>query len=130
MPTVLAVDDERHLLTMYERLLCHIGFAVITAASLAEALRRLHDAPIALVIADLRLPDGDGMDIVRAARRMPSPIPCIVVTGCGLEAAEDAANEAGADRFFAKPFRLAALTASIRELTAAQPRTVAAESAT
>ena len=118
MATVLAVDDERHLLTMYERLLCHSGFAVVTAASLGEARRRLHETQIALVIADLRLPDGDGIDIVREARRMPTPIPCIVVTGCGLEAAEDAATEAGADRFFAKPFSISALTASIHELTA------------
>jgi DNA-binding response OmpR family regulator len=62
-----------------------------------------------LVIADLRLPDGDGLDVVRAARKLAAPPPVIVVTGHPSEVGRAQAMQAGAAAFLAKPFALAAL---------------------
>jgi DNA-binding response OmpR family regulator len=66
-----------------------------------------------LVISDLRLPDGDGLDVVRAAR-LASPVPVIVVTGYPSDETRRAALAAGATAFLAKPFAAAMLLAAIR----------------
>jgi DNA-binding response OmpR family regulator len=70
--------------------------------------------PASLIISDLRLADGEGLDIVRAARAGPHPLPVIVVTGYASEERRRAALAAGAAAFFAKPFRASALLASVR----------------
>ncbi|HEU5191705.1 MAG TPA: response regulator [Methylomirabilota bacterium] len=67
-----------------------------------------------MIISDLRLADGEGLDIVRAARAGPRPLPVIVVTGYASEERRRAALAAGATAFFAKPFLAAALLASVR----------------
>jgi two-component system, NtrC family, response regulator HydG len=70
------------------------------------------------VIADLRLPDGDGLDLVRAARRTPTPTPAIVVTGFASRAARTAALAAGASAYLAKPFATSAFTALVDQTLA------------
>jgi DNA-binding response OmpR family regulator len=114
---ILVVDDEEEFLNTYRRLLGRQGFRVVTAASCAAARAALALEPFALVIADLRLPDGDGLDIVRGARATRRPTPAIVVSGFASRAARDAALQAGAAEVFAKPFQAAALAARVRELT-------------
>src|SRR6266496_366947 len=64
---ILVVEDEADLAVTYDRLLRRQGYRVVTAASRAEGLESIESAPPALVIADLRLPDGNGIDIIRAA---------------------------------------------------------------
>jgi len=72
---VLVVDDETDFLASYERLLRRQGYEVITATSRAAGLDAVRAAALGhrldLVISDLRLPDGDGLDVVRAARDAP-----------------------------------------------------------
>jgi CheY-like chemotaxis protein len=58
-----------------------------------------------VLIADLRLPDGDGFQLVQAAREAPRPPPVIIVTGVPSEDRRRAAMTAGAAGFLAKPFR-------------------------
>lgn len=101
---VLVVDDEQDLVSSYERLLRRQGLRVIATGSRHEGLAIIGHEPLALVIADLRLPDGDGLDLVREARRRPVPIPALVVTGFASEAVRAAALAAGASAFLAKPF--------------------------
>jgi CheY-like chemotaxis protein len=62
-------------------LLWRQGYDVITATSRAAGLAALAGEPIDLVISDLRLPDGDGLDVIRAATSARHPMPVIVVTG-------------------------------------------------
>jgi two-component system response regulator PrrA len=118
---VLVVDDEADFLATYERLLRRQGYEVTAVASRAAALAAVAGARPALVISDLQLSDGDGMDVVRAARAAPVPLPVIVVTGYPSEERRRAALAAGATAFFAKPFAAAALLASVRA-TLEQPR--------
>ena len=116
-PAILVVDDEEDFLDTYTRLFTRHGFRVVVAASRAAALAALALEPFALVIADLRLPDGNGIDVVRCARSTPRPTPAIVVSGFASSAARAAAREAGAADIFSKPFHLAALAARVTELT-------------
>ena len=111
---VLVVDDEGDFLTSYERLLKRHGFHVIVATTRAEGVAALVRERPHLVVSDLRLPDGSGLDVVRAARSMPEPPSVIVVTGYPSAETRQAALAAGATAFLAKPFAAAGLLAAIR----------------
>ena len=111
---VLVVDDEADFLATYERLLRRQGYEVTTVSSRVAALAAVARDHLSLVISDLRLGDGDGLDIVRAARAAPTPLPVIVVTAYPSEELRRAALAAGASAFLAKPFLAATLLASVR----------------
>ena len=111
---VLVVDDEADFLATYERLLRREGFDVVTATSRAAGLAVLATETLQLVISDLRLPDGDGLDVVRAARGLGVPVPVIVVTGYPSDETRRAALAAGATTFLAKPIAAAVLLTMIR----------------
>jgi DNA-binding response OmpR family regulator len=111
---VLVVDDEADFLTTYERLLQREGYEVITVTSRAAGLAALAGELPHLVISDLRLSDGDGLDVVRAAHSARAPLPVIVVTGYPSAENRRAALAAGATMFVAKPFAAAMLLAAIR----------------
>jgi two-component system, NtrC family, response regulator PilR len=111
---VLVVDDETDFLATYERLLRRQAYDVVTVTSRAAGLAALAGEPLDLVISDLRLPDGDGLDVVRAARDARDPVPVIVITGYPSDETRRAALAAGATMFLAKPFVAAVLLAAIR----------------
>jgi DNA-binding response OmpR family regulator len=113
---VLVVDDEADFLATYERLLRRQGYDVLTAKSRAAGLAALAGEPLHLVISDLRLPDGDGLDVVRAARDAREPAPVLVVTGYPSDETRRAALAAGATTLLAKPFAAAVLLAAIRSI--------------
>jgi two-component system response regulator PilR (NtrC family) len=119
---VLVVDDEVDLVASYERLLRRQGYRMIAAGSRHEGLVIIGREPLALVISDLRLPDGDGLDIVRAARRPPTPIPVVVVTGFASEASRAAALAVGASAYLTKPFAASEFSALIDEAVRGGPR--------
>jgi two-component system response regulator PrrA len=122
---VLVVDDEADFLATYERLLRRQGYEVVTATSRAAGLAAVHAAAqghrLDLVISDLRLPDGDGLDVVRAARASYDPPVVFVITGYPSDDTRRAAAEAGATAFFSKPFTAAALLAAVRSRLPAPP---------
>ena len=111
---VLVVDDEADFLATYERLLRREGYEVIAVTSRAAGLAALAGEPPHLVISDLRLPDGDGLDVVRAAHSARHPLPVIVVSGYPSDETRRAALAAGATTFLAKSFAAAVLLASFR----------------
>ncbi len=113
---ILVVDDEDDFLTTYRRLLRRDGYRVVAVGSRAAALDALAADRFVLVISDVRLTDGDGLDVVRGARAIDPPVPAIVVSGFTSEAARRAATEAGATAFVAKPFEATTLASRVREL--------------
>jgi CheY-like chemotaxis protein len=115
---VLVVDDEVDLLATYDRLLRRHGYRTIAAGSWQAALEALEGESLALIIADVRLPDGDGLDVVRAARARLHPPPVIVVTGFASQQSRQQALAAGATAYLAKPFSTSALTSLVREALA------------
>jgi DNA-binding response OmpR family regulator len=106
---ILVVDDEADLVTTYERLLRRQGYRVLPAGTCRAGLAVIQAVPVGLVIADLRLPDGDGLEVVRAARALATPPPVLVATGLASPTARQAALAAGASAFLAKPFATDAL---------------------
>lgn len=116
LAAVLVVDDETDLLGTYERILRRIGYPVITAATRAAGLAALAATPVRLVVADVRLPDGDGLDVIRAARDSQPSLPAIVVTGYASKAGRRDALAAGAAAYLAKPFSLSQLIATVQSV--------------
>ncbi len=113
MDRILVVDDETDLLATYERLLRRKGYRVVATGSCREGLAIIEREPLALVISDLRLSDGDGLELVRAARGTPTSTPAIVVSGFVSEASRSAAMVAGAAAYLAKPFAASTFTSLV-----------------
>jgi len=118
---VLVVDDEEDLRVTYERLLRRQGYRVVCADSRCQGLFLLGSEPVALVVSDLRLPDGDGLDVVRAARTAPVPAPAIVVTGFPSAESRQAAMAAGASAFVVKPFSASGLAQVVSQVLGSPP---------
>lgn len=118
---VLVVDDEADLRVTYERLLRRQGYRVVCADSRRQGLSLLESEPVALVVSDLRLPDGDGLDVVRAARTARVPAPSIVVTGFPSAESRQAAMAAGASAFVVKPFSASGLAQVVSQVLGSPP---------
>src|SRR5262245_9402863 len=116
MDPILLVEDETDLLATYERLLRRSGYRIRSTSTCREGLHIIEREPLALVVTDLRLPDGDGIELGRAARRAPTPTPAIVVTGFTSEASHVRALAAGASGYLAKPFGASAFTSLVGSL--------------
>jgi RNA polymerase sigma factor (sigma-70 family) len=101
-PTVHVVDDDASFLAALARLLRASGHAVKTYASAREFLARHDgDAP-GCVVADLRMPELDGLALQAALARSPQPLPLLFLTGHAETAATVRAMRAGAEDFLEK----------------------------
>ena len=116
MNQILIVEDEPDMAATYERLLRRAGHRVVTAASRAEGMRLLESLRPRLVISDLRLPDGDGLDIIRAARMLDLPPAVIAITAFVSRDTRQAALDAGASAFLAKPFAITEFSSLVEDL--------------
>ena len=110
---VLVVDDELPIRRLLRTTLRAQDYNVIEAGGVAEALDALGKEKIDLVILDLGLPDGDGIDVIRSMR-FDSDVPIIVLSARNDERGKVAALDAGADDYVTKPFGAEELMARIR----------------
>jgi two-component system, OmpR family, KDP operon response regulator KdpE len=110
---VLVVEDDREIRSMIQSSLAVEGFEVQTAVSVSEATALLHNSPPDVVLLDLGLPDGDGIDLVREVRKRQS-LPILVISARHQEAEKIRLLDAGADDYLTKPFSVAELLARIR----------------
>ncbi|MGN6527351.1 MAG: sigma-54-dependent transcriptional regulator [Burkholderiaceae bacterium] len=104
--SVLVVDDEPDLLTLYELTLLREGLEVETAASVAQAREMLQARVFRAVISDMRLPDGSGLDLLRWLEESGRPEKVIVVTAYGSPENAVTALKAGAFDYLTKPVDL------------------------
>ncbi len=113
---VLIVEDNARLAQLSADGLERLGFACVCAASLEDAVDALDAGGIDLVVLDLGLPDGDGLEWLRAERgRRVMPAVLIVTARDGLED-RVAGLDAGGDDYLVKPFALDELAARLRAL--------------
>lgn len=109
-PRVLIVDDEAGLRTALFRTLDRKGYQVITAASKKEAETvSQSEKPIDLALVDLRLPDGDGLELLTHLKSLHRNIQVIILTGFGSIEKAVEATQRGAFHFVTKPFNLEAI---------------------
>jgi DNA-binding NtrC family response regulator len=116
-PLLLVVDDEQPVLRVVERTAAKAGFDVVTCGNGSEAMRELARTPADLAMLDLRMPDVNGLDLLRQIRAAVPSCQVILMTA---HAAVDSAVEAiklGAREYLSKPFdfdRLRELLTEIR----------------
>jgi len=130
--SVLVVDDEPDLLTLYELTLLREGLEVETAASVAQAREILQERVFRAVISDMRLPDGTGLDLLQWLESSGRPEKVIVVTAYGSPENAVTALKAGAFDYLTKPVDLRqfrAVVASAMGRTRAAPAPPAPEAA-
>ncbi|MCA9558752.1 MAG: sigma 54-interacting transcriptional regulator [Myxococcales bacterium] len=121
--TVLAVDDDPGLLRLVSLRLRGAGFDVVTAPDGATALARLQDAPVDLVLTDLRMDGMDGMALFERVRAQHPSLPVLILTAHGTIPEAVEATRRGVAGFLTKPFEGEALVAEVeRALTHAAPR--------
>lgn len=112
-PRVLVVDDEPQILRFLQPALEVSGYAVLHAATGAEAMRMAANSAPDIVILDLGLPDMDGKEVLKQVRRF-SKVPVIVLSARDAEAEKIDALDAGADDYIEKPFAVGELLARLR----------------
>ena len=112
-PLVLVIEDEPQMRRFLRPALEGQGYRVVEAATASEALVLASSHNPDLVILDLGLPDGDGLQVTRRLREW-STAPIVVVSARGQEADKVAALDAGADDYLTKPFGTGELFARLR----------------
>ncbi len=127
---ILVIDDEPDLRTLYELTLLREGYQVDAAATIQEAWELLKARRFDLVITDMRLPDGSGIDLLKGIRAQQRSERCIVITAYG--SAENAVEslKAGAFDYLTKPVDLKQFRAVVAAAAlGTPPATPSAESA-
>jgi two-component system alkaline phosphatase synthesis response regulator PhoP len=122
---ILVVEDERDIADLLRYHLEREGFRVVTAASGAQALREVERERPDLVLLDLMIPEGDGLQVCRRLRAAPATarLPIIMLTARAEEVDRVLGLELGADDYVTKPFSPREVMARVKGLLrrAAEP---------
>jgi two-component system KDP operon response regulator KdpE len=112
-PLIAIIEDEAPIRRFLRASLSAEGFRIVETTTAQDGLRAITQDRPALVLLDLGLPDGDGLNIIREVRGWSS-LPIIVLSARGEEKSKIAALDAGADDYLTKPFAVGELLARIR----------------
>lgn len=112
---ILIVDDDPILLTLLSDTLGAIGYVVRAASNGNEALELLRDNQFDLMITDIKMPDIDGLQLLKKVKRHYADIPVLFITGV---TSEEIMASTAADGFLAKPFRISQIETLIEETLA------------
>jgi two-component system, OmpR family, KDP operon response regulator KdpE len=113
MHRILVVEDDPAIRNVLQALLKSERFRYVEAETAARAMVEARAHKPDLILVDLGLPDGDGLDIIRNVRAW-SPTPIIVLSARAMEQQKIAALDAGADDYVTKPFSAPELLARVR----------------
>lgn len=113
---LLVVDDDMELCDVVVRSLKRDGHVVTACATIAEARLAIEQKQPDLVVLDIALPDGDGVELCRELRSSENTLPVLMLTARSELPTRVGSLDAGADDFLAKPFAIAELRARVRAL--------------
>jgi CheY-like chemotaxis protein len=113
---ILLVDDHVDTALAMRKLLERLGYRTSIANTLADAVVSYRDQPVDLVISDIGLPDGSGLELIRQLKAM-RPVTGIALSGFGMEEDVRKSKEAGFYEHLTKPVNFQRLHALIREAT-------------
>jgi two-component system response regulator PilR (NtrC family) len=113
-PCILIVDDEPDLREVLELALLRMGLTTVTAEDVATARAKLASRRFDLVLTDMRLPDGDGLEVVRYVAQANPATPVAVITAYGSTENAIAALKAGAFDYLMKPVKLEVLRTLVK----------------
>ena len=121
-PCVLVVDDEADIRELLEITLIRMGLGVELAGSVAEAKSVLQRRHIDLCLTDMRLPDAEGLELVRHVAAVCNDVPVAVITAYGSAENAVAALKAGAFDYLTKPVSLGQLRTLVKSALAVPSR--------
>ncbi len=121
--TILVVDDAPVNLKLMRLLLTHEGYNVRAAERAEDALRMLADFRPELVLADIRMPGMDGLEMTRRIKADPltSKVRVVALTASAMDSDREKALDAGCEDYISKPIDSASLASRVRELLARCP---------
>jgi two-component system response regulator PilR (NtrC family) len=127
---VLIVDDEADIRELLDMTLARMGLECECAASVAAAKQLLQEKPYQLCLTDMRMPDGDGLELVRYIESNHPTLPVAVITAHGSTENAVAALKSGAFDYLSKPVSLAQLRTLVKSaLTVPENRNAAGQRA-
>jgi DNA-binding response OmpR family regulator len=117
-PTILVIDDEVEICSFLEDVLTPAGYTVYTANRPEEGLKKVEQLRPDVVLLDLKLPDMNGVEVLRRVKAFDDTIAVIMMTGFGTMESAIAAMRLGAFDYVTKPFDLAHLRNLINDALA------------
>src|SRR4051812_18529867 len=112
-PYILIVEDDPQIIQFLQSSLKANGYSTLSAQNIVAGKKHLSENKPILLIMDLNLPDGDGLDLIRSVR-INSDIPILVLSARLSEKEKVECFDAGADDYLAKPFGINELLARIK----------------
>lgn len=120
-PTILIVDDEPDIIELLELTLARMGMEVFSATTLSEAKALLQSHQFQLCFTDMRLPDGEGLELVNYISDHCSDLPVAIITAYGTTENAVAALKAGAYDYLPKPVALKQLRDLVKSALSLPP---------
>ena len=121
---ILVIEDEAEIAENLAKSLEDQGYAVDVSANAAEGTEKILGGEYDMLIADRRLPDGDGLMVVDQARVAGLSIPVLILTAKSQKSDVVTGLDSGADDYLAKPFEMTELLARVRALMRRRKRKV------
>ena len=115
MANILIVDDEQSFRQLLSLVFSNEGHNIRTAMNGRQALELLAEEPSDVIISDVKMPDMDGIELLRAVRETQPEIGVVLMTAFAGEVQLDQARKAGVTALVAKPVDTSRLVALVRE---------------
>jgi len=114
--SILVVDDDPQMRTALEEAIGRIGYDVILAENPVEALKRLENVSVSMIVTDMKMPRMDGLSFIKKVRGKVRSLPFLVITGFAtVENAVEVMKEGACD-YLMKPFSFDSLTRTIENI--------------
>ena len=114
---ILVVDDHDDTLRSMKMLLTRLGFEVLAAENMTDALRIAEEQHFDILLSDIGLPDGNGLELLKKIRARRN-VPALALSGFGMDEDIDRSREAGFADHLTKPVSMDRLQAAIAQLEA------------
>ncbi len=111
---VLVVDDDENIISAFGNFLKREGCLMVAASTNEEALKKLQDAGIDLMISDIKLEGQSGVELFKRVRAMRRSLPVILITGHQESADEKELKALGVEHLLLKPLEIEKLRATVR----------------
>jgi len=115
IPRILVIDDEERMCWALERALSHEGYQVFTATRGLQGIEMTLETEPSTVILDLKMPDIDGIEVLKRLKSINPNIPVIMITAHGTIETAIEAMKIGATDYITKPFKLDELKVQIKQ---------------
>lgn len=123
MKSILVVDDDQQMRTALKEAVTRIGYDAILAQNPMEALNKLENDSISMIVTDMKMPKMDGLTFIKEARKRISNMPILVITGFAtVENAVEVMKEGACD-YLMKPFSFDSLTRTIENIMSKSQQT-------